>query len=117
MPLTKSDLQQIGNVVDERLNKRFIPVEKRLGGIEDRLEPVEKRLGNIEQRLVPVERGLSNIEDRLEPVEKGVKALRRDVRYLKRTVDIIARNYDEGDVLLARRVKRIEDHLSLPSGN
>jgi len=89
MALTKSDLQQIGNVVDERLGKRLTPVEKRLG----------------------------NIEERLNPVEKGIKALRKDVRYLKKTVDIIAGNYDEGDVLLARRVKKIEEHLSLPSGN
>ncbi|MBI2026039.1 MAG: hypothetical protein HYT06_01515 [Candidatus Levybacteria bacterium] len=75
MALTKSDLQQIGSVVDQKLNKR------------------------------------------LNPVEKGIKALRKDVRYLKKTADLIAKNYDEGDVLLARRVKKIEEHLSLSSGN
>ncbi|MBI2196962.1 MAG: hypothetical protein HYY87_03215 [Candidatus Levybacteria bacterium] len=46
------------------------------------------------------------VTNRLKPVKK-------DLRHLKKTVDIIAKNYDEGDVKLNRRVKRIEHHLSL----
>ncbi|MBI3092947.1 MAG: hypothetical protein HYZ02_01785, partial [Candidatus Levybacteria bacterium] len=43
------------------------------------------------------------VTNRLKPVKK-------DLRHLKKTVDIIAKNYDEGDVKLNRRVKRIEHH-------
>ena len=68
MALTKSDLQQIGNVVDERLEVKF----------EEKLKPIKKEL-----------------------------------RYIRKTVSIIAKNYDEGDVKLDRRVRRIEQHLAL----
>jgi hypothetical protein len=66
--MTKSDLQQIGNVIDERLDIK----------LEQNLKPVKKEL-----------------------------------RYIKKIVDIIAKNYDEGDVKLDRRVKQIEQHLAL----
>lgn len=66
--LTKSDLNQIGNVVDEKLDHKLKPIKK-------------------------------------------------DLKYLKETVNIIAKNYDEGDVKLERRVKRIEQHLALPNEN
>ena len=64
--LTKNDLNQIGSVVDEKLDNKLKPIKK-------------------------------------------------DLRYLRKTVDIIAKNYDEGDVVLGRKVKRIEDHLGLTS--
>lgn len=47
--LTKSDLNQIGNVVDEKLDYKLKPIKK-------------------------------------------------DLRYLKKTVDLIVKNYDEGDI-------------------
>lgn len=62
--LTKSDLQQIGSVVDEKLDSKLKPIKK-------------------------------------------------DLKYLKKTADVIVKNYDEGDVLLGRRVKKIEDHLQI----
>ena len=46
------------------------------------------------------------VDDKLKPIKK-------DLRYLRKTVDIIAKNYDEGDVVLGRRVKKIENHLGL----
>lgn len=67
--LTKSDLNQIGKVVDERLE--------------------------------------SKLDLKLKPIKK-------ELRYIRKTVDIIAKNYDEGDVELGRRVKRIEAHLNIP---
>lgn len=57
------------------------------------------------------------LEFALKPVKKDLGILKKDVKYLKKTVDIIAKNYDEGDVLLSRRVKKIEQHLGLPTGN
>ena len=50
-----------------------------------------------------------------ERLDKKLKPIKKDLRYLKKTVDIIAKNYDEGDVRLERRVKRIEQHLHLPN--
>ena len=66
--LTKSDLEQIGNVVDEKL----------------------------------------------EVVKKDLKYLKKKVNRIDKTVSIVVRKYDEGDVRLEKRVRRIEDHLDLP---
>lgn len=64
--LTKTDLSQIGNVIDEKLDSKLKPIKKNL-------------------------------------------------RYLKKTVDLIVKNYDEGDVKLDRRVRKIEEHIGLTS--
>lgn len=63
--LTKSDLNEIGLLIDSRLDTKLKPIKK-------------------------------------------------DLKYLRKTTDIIVKNYDEGDVKLSRRLKRIENHLSLP---
>lgn len=48
-------------------------------------------------------------------VEKKLKPIKKDLRYLKKTVDLTVKNYDEGDIKLERRVKRIEGHIGLTS--
>ncbi|HVT01352.1 MAG TPA: hypothetical protein VHE53_03930 [Patescibacteria group bacterium] len=42
MPLTKSDLQQIGNVIDEKLNKRLSPLEKDIKDVKKSVRKIEK---------------------------------------------------------------------------
>ncbi len=64
--LTKSDLNKIGNVVDEKLDHRLKPIKK-------------------------------------------------DLKYLKKTIDIVVQKYDEGDVKLERRLRKVEDHLGFAS--
>jgi hypothetical protein len=88
--LTKNDLKQIANVVDERLE---IKLEEKL---ESKLE--EKLESKLEEKL----------ESKLKPIKK-------DLRYIKKTIDIIVKNYDEADVKLDRRVRGIESHLGLTS--
>lgn len=50
-------------------------------------------------------------------VDNKLKPIKKDLKYLKKTVNIIAKNYDEGDVRLERKVRRIEQHLHLPNEN
>ena len=50
-------------------------------------------------------------------VEGKLKPIKKDLKYLKKTVDIIVKNYDEGDVKLERKVRKIEQHLALPNEN
>lgn len=76
--LTKSDLKQIGNVFDQRL--------------EQGLEPIKSDLGNV---------------------KKDLKYLKKKVNRIDKTVSLVVKNYDEGDVKLARRVKRVEEHLGI----
>lgn len=64
--LTKSDLSQIGNVVDEKLDSKLKPIKK-------------------------------------------------DLKYIKKTLDIVVQKYDEGDVKLERRLRKVEDNLNIAS--
>jgi len=58
----------------------------------------------------------SIVNDEIETVvAKHLKPVKKDLRWLKKTVDIVARNYDEEDVKLGRRVTKIEKHLGLSS--
>ena len=59
----------------------------------------------------------SVVENRLEPIKKDMKSLKEDVRYIKKTADLIGKNYDRGDVELGKRVSKIEDHLGFPDNN
>lgn len=43
-----------------------------------------------------------------------MKYLKKKVNRIDKTVDLIVANYDEADVKLERRVKKIEQHLVLP---
>lgn len=52
-----------------------------------------------------------------ERLDKKLKPIKKDLKYLKKTVDIIVKNYDEADVKLERRVRKIEQHLMLPNEN
>ncbi len=99
MPLTKSDLSQIRGVVSEEV-----------GGAEKRLE---QKLGEkLEQKLE------EKLEKKLEQkFEQKLKPIKKDIRYIRKTVDLIAKNYDEGDVKLNRRVRKIEQHLAISKGN
>lgn len=57
------------------------------------------------------------IEEKLESVRKDIKYLKKKVNRIDKTVDIIAKNYDEGDVELGRRMTKIEQYLDLPDKN
>lgn len=89
--LTKTDLNQIKgvvrDVVDERLDAKVKPMVDEL----------------LDQRLKPIKKDLSTLEK-----------IKKDISYIKKTVSIIVKNYDEADVKLEKRVRRIGQHLALP---
>jgi hypothetical protein len=84
--LTKTDLNQIGQVIDERLDSK----------LKQELEPIKKDLTDL---------------------KKDAKYLKKKVNRIDETVNLIVKNYDEADVKLQRRVRRIEHHLALPEEN
>lgn len=99
--LTKDDLKQIREVVDERIQARLEPVEQTLRG---EIQAVDQRLGGVDQRLGGVEKELQAFR----------KETRKDLRYLRKTANLIIEDYGEEVVKLRRRIERIEDHLGLP---
>jgi len=97
--LTKSDLQQIGNVVDQKLN------------------PVKTTLGVVQKDLKVVQKDLKVVQKDLKVVQKDLKVVRKRVKKTEGTVDIMIDQFDREIVGTQKRVKKIEDHLSLPTGN
>lgn len=55
----------------------------------------------------------SEIDQIGEVVEKTLKPIKKDLKYLRKTVDLVVKNYDEGDARLERRLTKIEQHLSI----
>jgi len=62
----------------------------------------------LEQKLD--EKLEQKLEDKLE---QKLKPIKKDLSYLRKTLDLAIKNYDEREVKLNRRVTRIEDHLNL----
>jgi len=79
--LTKSDLSQIGNVIDEKLD--------------------------------PIKKDLKTVQGGLQTVQKDLKYLKKKVNRIDKTVSLTVKNYDEGDVRLERRVRKVEQHIGL----
>ena len=46
-------------------------------------------------------------------VEKKIKPIKKDLGYLRKTLDLTVKNFDEGDIKLEKRVRKIEEHFSL----
>lgn len=91
--LTKTDLNQIRGVVHEEVN---VIIDEKL-----KLE------------LEPIKNGLTDLKSSVTDMKKDVKYLKKKVNRIDKTVNLIVRNYDEADVKLHRRVKKIEDHIGL----
>jgi len=52
-----------------------------------------------------------------EKLDKKLKPIKRDISYLKKTLSIAIRRFDETDVNHERRIVKIENHLGLPTKN
>ena len=114
--ITKTDLNQIRGVVSEEVDVI----------IESKLKPVKEdlsQIGNvIDEKLEPIKKDLTILKKDVTDLKSDVTILKKDVKYLKkkinrvdRTVSLTVKNYDEGDIKLERRVRKIEDHIGLTS--
>lgn len=83
--LTKTDLNQIGQVIDEKLDSKLKPVKK----------------------------DLTCLKEDATSLRKDVKYLKKKINRIDKTVNLIVADYDEADVKLQRRVGKIEEHLGL----
>lgn len=92
--LTKTDLNQIGQIIDERLEKGLKPIKKDMSGMKQDVGTLKQDVGDL---------------------QKDMKYLKKKINRIDKTVSLTVRNYDEGDVRLERRVGKIEEHIGLTS--
>lgn len=77
MALTKEELKALSDLLDEKLDKRLAPIEKKLDKIEGRLDAIETRLDKVEGRLDAMEIRLEKVEGRLDRLETDVAAVKK----------------------------------------
>lgn len=56
----------------------------------------------------------SQIQTELEPIKKDLGDIKKRVRKIEKTTDVMVKSFDEEDVRLHKRVSKIEQHLGLP---
>lgn len=60
------------------------------------------------------ERLEQKLEDKLEQkLDQKLEPIKKDLSYLRKTINLVIKDYDEREVKLSRRVTKIEDHLNL----
>lgn len=57
---------------------------------------------------------LKEIKNLLNPLEKDLRDVKKRVRKIEKTADVMIGMFDAADVKLQKRVTRIEEHLNLP---
>ena len=86
MTLTTDDLQAIGTLIDQKLEEKL---EQKF---EEKLEPIKQELAVH---------------------SKTLKYLKKKVNRMDKTLDIVARTYDQRIIVNAKDIERINDHLGL----
>lgn len=90
--LTKSDLNQISDIIDRRLtpvekrvDKRFAAMDKRLIGMDKRLIDMDKRLGSMEDKMDQVLHYSKTVADELVITQKRVDNHETRITKLEKT--------------------------------
>ena len=104
--LTKKDLESIGKVVDQRIDKRL-----------DTFTAEIDKSGNKRFEAFGAEMD-KNMDKRFEAfgaeMDKKLKPIKSDTRKIKKDLKVTTDFFDRDIVSLKKRTKRIENHLGLP---
>lgn len=110
--LTKTDLSQVGKLV------RKIVREEVEAEVKNSTHTLENQIRlsrmQVQNEISELNDRMKNVEIKVDGVGKDVKDVKARVRKTEKTVDVMAKLFDKEDVSLAKRVRRIENHLSLP---
>ncbi|MEK7581617.1 MAG: hypothetical protein AAB512_05025 [Patescibacteria group bacterium] len=75
--MTNSDIQKIGQVVDQKINKALKPIAKRLDKIDSRLDKVDSKLDRLESKtdalildVNDLQENVGGIKDKLVIIEE-----------------------------------------------
>ena len=96
--LTKTDLQQIDNIVKKRVREE---IEQEVLNAKEELQ------ADIKMSQIRVMEEVSNVKDRLKNLEIKASQIQKDLKY---AVDFLDREFMKDQ----KRVNRIEEYLKLP---
>ena len=109
--LTKDDFSSIKKIIREEIGNE---VKDAVSTLESKiiisLMQTQSSIGDLEDRI-------KNLAIKLDGVDKNVKENKKNIGKLQKTLDVAIKMFNEDDVKLEKRVRKIETHLRLPSKN
>lgn len=117
--LTNDDLKAIRKVVREEVVAEVKDVSVNIEGrVRESKLFVQADISRLEDKIKNVEIRVDNVSEDVETrITKRLKPVNRTLDYIKKTLDVAISRFDESDVKLEKRVKRIEDNITLPETN
>nr|WP_296488885.1 hypothetical protein [uncultured Acetatifactor sp.] len=113
MALTKEELKALSDLLDEKLDKRLAPIEKKLDKIEGRLDAIETRLDKVEGRLDAMETRLDKVEGRLDAMEIRLEKVEGRLDRLETDVAAVKKGLTEVRGAQIKIDRRISDIYNL----
>lgn len=114
--LTKQDLQAIGNVIDEKLDKRFKEVDE---GLDKHFAEFDKKISGrfnyIDHELEKFESDLKIAKIDIEATRNEIETIQKDIKKIRKDLKITINHFDEDYVDLHKRVDRLEEHTGIPT--
>lgn len=105
--LTKTDLSQIRKIIREEVETEVSDAKKTLESLIriSKLE-VKSQINDVDDRL-------KNVEIGVDMLGKDMKNVKKDLKFLRETANLIIKNFEEADIILKKRVEKIEEHLGI----
>ncbi len=118
MAITKGDLKLIGNLLDEKLDEKFVD---HLALLEKRIdERMGRRFDGIDERLDGIDERLDGIDERLDGIDERFGSVQEFIDFAKPAIEVIL---DESQTNFEKRkpqrVLRLDEalHLTFPLPN
>lgn len=91
-----NEVKNASQTLESQIRLSRMQIQNDIASLEDRVKNLEVRTSSVESKAVSIEKKLGKVQ---------------------KTLDIAIRMFDEADIKLHKRVKKIEEHLGLTSKN
>ncbi len=108
--LTQGDLKQIRTIIREEGENEVVRAKNR---IQSDMAIVETGISTISEGVEEVNKRLTSVSMKVDSMAKKITSLERKTRKIDKDVSALIKRTDREDVLLQKRVSKIETHLGL----
>ncbi len=120
-------LNQIGDLIDKKLDKKLDPIKADLNGVKADLKGIKLDLNGVKSELRGVKKQLETVELKVEVVNKRVGQLGGELKQTEQrleksitksqedTIEILSALIHTGYNMHEERIEKIEDKLQITS--
>ena len=128
--LDKNDIQQIGDLMDNRLEKfavkfllpsfqqiedNFLQIDKRFEQVDKRFEKVDKRFEEVDKRFEQIDNRFEQADDRFDRIEesmgRGFQKVNEEIIDVKTEVEKLFKTETQDTLMLDEEVENIKKTL------